>query len=229
LNLLKTLRSFLQNEEYQSLVQMACAREVKVAHGLIGLLAESNETIKWRAVTTLGQVTEQLFSRDPERARTIIRQLIWNLNEESGGIGWGMPEALGEILAVLPALQKEYGCLLVSYIVDEHCFIENEQIQKGVLWGFGRVKDLGPDLRAKAVPFLLEILNQADPELQATAVWALGEMGIGEALPFLKDLPRQNRMVKIYSNGSLQEKPFFRWVEEAIQKLEYGGEARGRD
>ena len=41
------------------------------------------------------------------------------------------PEALGEILAVIPALQKEYAGLLAAYIVEEGCFLENEQLQKG--------------------------------------------------------------------------------------------------
>ena len=213
------MRSLLNKEEYDSLIQSARGHEGKWANGLIGLLTDSQETIKWRAVKALGQVTAQLFSEDPERAKIIVRQLIWNLNEESGGIGWGMPEALGEILAVVPALQKEYAALLAAYIVEEGCFLENEQLQKGVVWALGRIKTIEEGLKAKALPFLLKALNHPDLSIRGTATWTLGELRVQEAVPFLKTLPKENRMIKICVNDRFQEKSLDQWVQEAIQKL----------
>ena len=145
---------------------MAKGNEGKTANGLIGLLTDSKETVKWRAVIALGQLADQMFSEDPEGVRKVIRQLIWNLNDESGGIGWGMPEALGEILAVVPALREGYSGLLAAYLVEGGCRLENEQLQKGVIWGLGRLKFLDRALKDKVIPFLLQALKNPDPSTQ---------------------------------------------------------------
>ena len=228
MKLLNILRDLLEKEAYGSLIEMAMGHGGKVVSGLIGLLTDSNELLKWRTVKALGQVTSQLFSQDPERAKKVIRQLIWNLNEESGGMGWGMAEAFGEILAVVPALQNEYACLLAAYISEEGCFIENEQIQKGVIWGLGRLGSLGEVLRAKVIPFFLKSLKNGDPELQGTAAWAIGEIGLFEALPLLNALQIENRMIKIFDIDILQEKPLQQWIEGAIKKINQRGDFNGR-
>jgi hypothetical protein len=219
LKFLITLRSLLDKEAYDSLVQMANGHEGKVANGLIGLLTDSDENVKWRAVKALGRLTTQLFSEDPEKVRKVIRQLIWNLNNESGGIGWGMPEALGEILAVLPTLRKEYAGLLAAYIVEEGCLLENEQLQKGVIWGLGRLKFFDQTLKDKIIPFLLQALKNSDPSMRGTAAWALGEMGALEGVAHLKALQKETRMIKLFINNKFQEKPLDQWIEEALNKI----------
>jgi len=47
----------------------------------------------------MGRVVSSLAEKDMESARVVMRRLMWNLNEESGGIGWGCPEAMGETMA----------------------------------------------------------------------------------------------------------------------------------
>jgi rubredoxin len=224
LKFLLTLRSLLDKEAYDSLNRMAKGHEGKWANGLIGLLTDSNENVKWRAVKALGQVTAQLFFEDPERARKVIRQLIWNLNDESGGIGWGMPEAMGEILAVIPALRKEYTSLLVAYISEKGCFLENEQLQKGVIWGLGRLEIIDEALKEIVFPFLLQALKNSDPSMQGTSAWAIGELGVKKAIPFLKTLQKEHQVIKLYINDQFQEKPLGQWAEEAIEKIKIGGE-----
>ena len=218
----------MEKEEYDAVIQLAQVHPGKVVNGLIGLLTDADEFVRWGAVKALGKVSAQIVSEDPDRVKKVLRQLLWNLNEESGGIGWGMPEAMGEILAVIPALQEEYLCLLIAYISEGGCFIENEHLQKGVIWGLGRIKNLEEALRARTVPFLLKALTTGDPEMQATTVWAVGEMGIREALPFLGTLQMENRMVTLFTNGSFQKKTPQQWVEEAISKINQRGDLNGR-
>lgn len=218
----------MEKEDDESVIQMARGQAGKVVNGLIALLTDADESTKWRAVKALGQVSVRIFSEDPDRVKKVLRQLIWNLNEESGGIGWGMPEAMGEILAVIPALQEEYLCLLIAYISEEGCFLENEQLQKGVIWGLGRIKNLEETLKSRSVPFLLKALTNSDPEIQATTVWAVGEMGIREALPLLGTLKSEDRVVTIVTNGNVQKKALQQWVEEAITKINQRGDLNGR-
>ena len=89
----------------------------------ISLTADLDPDRRWRAIRALGwTVTARMYDREPEQARQVVRQLIWNLNEESGGIGWGMPEAFGEILAQQVDLAREYACLLACYLVEDESF-----------------------------------------------------------------------------------------------------------
>jgi HEAT repeat protein/rubredoxin len=213
----------LDREAYEALVRMAKGQEGKTANGLIGLLTDPKEIVKWRAVKALGQVTVQMFSENPEGVRRVIRQLIWNLNDESGGIGWGMPEALGEILAVIPALREEYTGLLAAYIVEKECLLENEQLQKGVIWGLGRVKLLNQALKDKIIPFLWQALKNSDPSMRGTTIWSLGELGDLETVPLLKTLQKETPMVKLFIDNDFQEKPLGEWAEEAVKKIKTGG------
>lgn len=223
------LRQKLSEEDYKALVSMVPEHGGKVANGLIGFLADTDEQRKWAAVRALGLVTARLYSLDPERAKRVLRQLIWNLNDESGGIGWGMAEAFGEILAVIPALRKEYAGLLAAYISEERCFIENEEIQKGVIWGLGRIGLLEADIKDRIVPFLLHVLQKSKPETQGLAAWAIGEMQIQEAVAHLKNLQIKNQMLKIYTGTDLKEKSLNQWIEEALTKLSKGGEPSERE
>jgi hypothetical protein len=138
-----------------------------------------------------------------------------------------MPEAFGEILAVVPALQKEYTGLLVAYITEGPCFIENEPLQKGVIWSLGRLKHIQENLKSTAIPFLFDSLNNPDPSMQGMAVWALGEIGAREAIPLLKSLQLGNPMIKIFTENGMNEKPLHLWVRETIHKLTQGGDCRG--
>lgn len=89
------VKSLLAGEDYAGLVELASRHGGKTGNILISLAADLDEITRWRAIRGLGLVTARLYLINPEQARRVLRQLIWNLNEESGGIGWGMPEAFG--------------------------------------------------------------------------------------------------------------------------------------
>jgi rubredoxin len=220
MNFISAIRTLLAREDYPALVLMAREHGGRTAAGLIGLVTDPDETIKWRAVTALGRTVAAIYSRDPERARRVIRQLLWNLNQESGGIGWGMPEAFGEIIALTPSLKREYGFLLVAYLSEKCCFLENDQLVLGVVWALGRIRDLEPELKQQALPFLLEALCLPNPTLQGTAAWTLGQLKAVEALPLLKTLRTEAEMIKIFEQGSLKEKTSREWIMESIEKIE---------
>ena len=81
---------------------------------------------RWRAITATGVVVANLAEKDMESARVVMRRMIWNLNDESGGIGWGMPEAMGEVMARHEGLASEYVSILVSYAREDGNFLELE-------------------------------------------------------------------------------------------------------
>ena len=80
--------------------------------------------IRWRAVSAMGHVVSRQAENDMPAARIIMRRLMWNLNDESGGIGWGSPEAMGDIMARSAPLTREYHRILISYVDPSGNFLE---------------------------------------------------------------------------------------------------------
>ena len=103
-----------------------------------------NELIKFRSVTAMGELALRISGKSMEKARIILRRIMWNLNDESGGIGWGSPEAMGEILSKSPELAEEFKTILFSYLDHKGNHIEHEILQRGVLWGIGTYLKAAP-------------------------------------------------------------------------------------
>ncbi len=101
--------------------------------------------------------------------------------------------------------------------------------KKALSGAWGALKNIAEGLKAKVVPFLLKTLKNNDPSMQGLTAWALGEMGIQEAGPVLKNLQIKNRMLKINTTNGLQEKLLHQWTEEALTKLTKGGDPNDRE
>ncbi len=153
---------------------------------LFSFLYSGEEKIRWRAVTAMGTVVGQLADRAMESARVVMRRFMWNLNDESGGIGWGSPEAMGEITAGHAGLADEFACILVSYIDPHGNFLEHELLQRGSLWGVGRLAHARPLMAKPAAPFLSPFFDSPDPFLRGTAIWAATPILDDSMRPLLK-------------------------------------------
>ncbi|MFC1837136.1 DVU0298 family protein [Thermodesulfobacteriota bacterium] len=172
---------------------------------LIGALCSNNETVRWHAITALGPVVADLADHDMEAARVVMRRFMWSLNDESGGIGWGAPEAMGEIMACHKSLAQEYGHMLVAYMREDGFFLELEQLQQGLMWGLGRLALVNPDLlNAKnCTTYLRPYLTSADPTVRGRAAWTLGFLRTKEVAEDLAKLVNDPNEVKIYLNRTM--------------------------
>ena len=121
----------------------------RVISPLIGTLCSANEIARWHAVSALGPIVSDLADLDMEAARVVMRRFMWSLNDESGGIGWGAPEAMGEIMANHDRLAEEYGHILVAYMREDGFYLELPQLQRGLMWGLARLGMVQPDLLKK--------------------------------------------------------------------------------
>ena len=153
---------------------------------LFSFLYSGEEKIRWRAITAMGAVVGHLADTAMESARVVMRRFMWNLNDESGGIGWGSPEAMGEITAGHAGLADEFACILISYIDPRGNFLEHELLQRGSLWGVGRLAHARPLLATPAAPFLTAFFDAPDPFLRGTAIWAAGPILDDAMRPLLK-------------------------------------------
>jgi len=165
------------------------------------------ERIRWHAVTAMGAVVDAMAkSGEMESARVVMRRLMWSLNDESGGIGWGSPEAMGEITARNEKLADEYHRILTSYAWEEGNYLEHEILQRGLLWGIGRLSHARPALIGYALPWILPFLQSADPFHRGLAAWAAGPVADENARAEIKKLANDNEMISIFLDGKLMQK-----------------------
>ncbi|MBW1956246.1 MAG: HEAT repeat domain-containing protein [Deltaproteobacteria bacterium] len=162
----------------------------RAVNPLFSFLYSIREPQRWRAVTAMGAVVAAQAESDMEGARVVMRRLMWNLNDESGGIGWGSAEAMGEICARSPRLAAEFAKILVSYVDPKGNFMENSALQPGVLWGIGRVARMKPDQIRDAAPLLVSFLRHSDPVIRGLAAWAASSLEDPHLIPHLSALSK---------------------------------------
>ncbi len=181
----------------------------------------SDEEAKWPAVTLMGLLTAELAERNLESARVVMRTLAWNLTEESGGIAWGTPESMAEIMACHETLADEYAAILVSYMREDGNFLEHEPLQQGVVWGVGRVAQVRPVLlRAHdAGRYLNPYLESSDATVRGRAAWALGLLGASEARTKLEALLGDREEVRIYLDRELVRSSVGDLASQALNRI----------
>ena len=177
----------------------------QVVNPLFSFLYSLDESIKWRAVSIMGAVIARSAEENMESARIVMRRFIWNLNDESGGIGWGSPESMGEAMALNPALADQYASILLSYINPDGNYLEHEDLQPGVLWGVGRLAHARPGHARDALPFLQPYLDSDRPVLRGMAAWIAGALPSDRTLSFLNPLKNDTASFKLYQEGILEE------------------------
>ncbi len=175
----------------------------RVVNPLFGLLYHCDLQMRWFAVAAMGEVVSRLADREPESARVVMRRLMWNLNDESGGMGWGSPEAMGEIMARHPVLAREYAPILVSYLNPDGNFLEHEGLQEGVLWAVGRLARVRPHLMGDALAFITSHFTSGNTALRGLALWAATPLAHGGVECPVQGLFSDMAEVSIFQDGTL--------------------------
>ncbi len=202
----KHVLDLLRQDDLDNTIQQICSLPLRqVINPLISFLYNSDETVKWHAVSAIGAVVNKMADEDIESARIIMRRLVWNLNDESGGIGWGSPEAMGEIMARNKILAEEYSVIILSYIKPCTNYIENMNLQKGVLWGLARFAGVRPELVKVQIPYLAPFVSSKDPVLRGLALWLISTLKMRPARKAIEKLVNDNGEIKIYTGGSFEE------------------------
>ena len=80
------------------LTRLAAYPAQAAVHALFSALCRPEALLRWRGVSCMGATLARLADADMEAARIVMRRLLWSLNDESGGIGWGAPESMAEAM-----------------------------------------------------------------------------------------------------------------------------------
>jgi HEAT repeat protein len=191
----------------------------QVINPLLSLLYNKDQDVKWSAVKAMGLVVAKMADEDMESARVIMRRLMWNLNDESGGIGWGSPEAMAEILACHDGLAKEYAHILISYTREDGNYLEHEVLQRGLIWGIGRLAQESPHILKNAAQYLFPYLESTDATVRGLAAWVMGLLAVDDAAPHLRRLEDDENPIQIYTTGGLVNCRVRDLAEEALSRL----------
>lgn len=195
---------------------------------LFSAICRAENRIRWHGISAFGQVVSQMAEEEMEDARVIMRRFLWSLNDESGGIGWGAPESMGEIICKHPKLAEEYLHMLISYTRDDGPelfqdgnFLELPELQRGLLWGLGRaaasrakmLNDLGVGTDIE------QYLLSKDPVILSMAIWCLGQLQRTEAEEIIKSFIEDSRQVSFYYDGRYIESTVAEFARRALIKL----------
>ncbi|MCL7488784.1 MAG: HEAT repeat domain-containing protein [Desulfobulbaceae bacterium] len=203
----------------------------EVLHALFSAICRSEEHIRWNAIACMGPVVARLADQDMEEARIVMRRLLWSLNDESGGIGWGAPEAMAEIMACHKGLAEEYIHMLVSYmredgeeLFQDGNFLEHEGLQRGLMWGMARLAAARPDMLVQrgAIGDLLLYLQSSDPAVRGLAARSLGLLGAEEAEERLHLLSRDDAAVRFFDDGAVRTARVADLASEAMDNITAG-------
>lgn len=186
--------------------ELAGAPAKAVLRALLLGLSAPGEDQRWRAVGLVGLVSARLAaSQGLEAVREVLRRLMWSLNEESGGIGWAAPQAMGEILHQVPALAGEYGKILCSYLTPGPNFLEHPPLLAGAAWALGRLAQADPGVvgQGGGPDLLLPLLAAPQPVVRGCAAWALGVLAAPAATSTLARLAGDQATLRLPWQGAL--------------------------
>jgi hypothetical protein len=208
-----------QGDLEKALVEIGRLPPRKIINPLLSFLQSCNDQIKWGAVKAMGVVVNQLADRDLEAARVIMRRLMWSLNDESGGIGWGSAEAMGEILSAHSGLAREYAHILLSYARKDGNYLEHEGLQRGLLWGIGRLSEKRPELVRGSSGLLLPYLESRDEVVRGQAARIMGLLQVKEARPVLRNMTGDVSALVILLGNELATVRVKDLAEEALRSI----------
>lgn len=193
----------------------------KLLNPLFSAICSASEKTKWNAVSAMGVTVARLAEQDMEAARIVMRRFMWSLNDESGGIGWGTPEAMAECLACHGGLAQEYTKILVSFMREDGFYLELPALQRGLMWGLGRLAQVRPELLRdwQAPRYLLPYLDSEDPFVRALAARALGLLQVVAAAAKIKQCSDDTTEFSLYAEDRLSTVTTGQLAREALAAL----------
>lgn len=194
----------------------------KLLNPLFSAICSVSEKTRWHGIVAMGATVARLAEADMEAARVVMRRFMWSLNDESGGIGWGAPEAMAECLARHQGLAGEYTHILVSFMREDGFYLELPSLQRGLMWGLARLAATRPELllQWQAPRHLIPYLASEDPAVRGQAALALGRLQAREALPEIRRLTCDPALFSLYREDRLLCVPVGLLAGEALACLD---------
>ncbi len=206
----KDVINLLEESSTKELPEKLCNYQpYRLINPLFIALCHPNEKVRWHAVISFGWLVSAIAEKDLEAARVVMRRFLWSLNDESGGIGWGSPESMAEIMCHSSSLRNEFLHMLISYmkedgenLFEDGNYLELPMLQRGLLWGVGRLCE---DHRRKMieqriVDDIRAYLTSPDAYVIGLAIRCLGLLGDKSGLEQNRHLQGCNEILHLFIN-----------------------------
>ena len=218
----------------EAVFRLDCSGE-ELAGPLFAHLLHKDELVRWRAAEAFGMLAGRMAAERPEAARMLMRKFMWRMNEESGNLGWGIPESMACAMVRDATLAREFHTILASYIYTgerlDGNYLDHAPLRRGVYWGLGRLAGERPGLVAHAAGHLVAALESEDDAanrgLAARALGLLaqggelagapGAEGARAGLEALADDPGE---LRLYRGGAVEDATVGELAREALQRME---------
>lgn len=203
-------------------------RPADLVNPLFSALCSTSDKVRFNAVRAFGWAVPMIADQNLESARIIMRRFLWSLNDESGGIGWGSPEAMAEIMARDERLAKEYLHMLVSYMREDGPephqdgnYLELPLLQRGLLWGIGRLcAERGRLMREFGIEAdLRPYLGAPDHVVRGLALWCLTIVADETVQERVLELKGDCSEVPIYLDGRIRIFTVHELAEHYLRRL----------
>ncbi|NOX32229.1 MAG: hypothetical protein GXP56_00615 [Deltaproteobacteria bacterium] len=195
------IQILLKPHRETALAMLAQIPDEQMAGHLFSHFYHQDELVKFRSIAAMGVLVSRMGKKNMEQARVVLRRIMWNLNDESGGIGWGSPEAMGEILSQSQELALEFKSILFSYLDPKGNYLEHDALQRGLIWGAGTyLKSFPNDLNKKTQGLLFSFLHSSDPVKIGYAVRALINANSFDCSLVPENIIKDNRLIDIFDN-----------------------------
>ncbi|MFH2203428.1 MAG: DVU0298 family protein [Elusimicrobiota bacterium] len=187
----------------------------KLRRRIVSLLNSPDPDTKWRAALAMGIAAAEGVL-PAAKVEQHVQRFLWAMNDESGAVPFGVPEALGELLAARPEFQRRILPILVSYLVSEEIY-QTGSILAGAIWALGRVGLESEDGRKRALPGLRAALGSAAPEVRGAALWTLKRLGLGaEVGPEILPLREDKAVIRLLVDGEIMSCELGQLAREAV-------------
>jgi len=220
----KAVREILAADDWQArLSELNEYRPGDLVPPLLNLRLDKDEVVRWRSVTAFGLTASRMADASMEKTRTLMRTLMWFMNEESGNLGWGIPHFMGEAMVHNAKVAKEFHKILASYIFcDANCdgnFLDHPELRRDVYWGLARLAGTRPELVEHGERFLVAALDDDDPYNRAYAAWGLGQIKASGAKDKLESLMDDAREIRTFRGGDIKNVTVGEMVSEALAAI----------
>jgi hypothetical protein len=221
--------SLLQKSSLDEIFQkLGCYQHRHLINPLFIALCHPDEKVRWHAVCSFGWLVPAIADEDPEAGRIVMRRFLWSLNDESGGIGWGVPEAMAEIMCHSSLLRNEYMHMLISYmredgqeLFQDGNYLELPMLQRGLLWGIGRLcQDHRQEMIERQIANdVSAYLESSDLHVIGLAIRCLGLLGVETGLDRIRRFQGCNEELHLFLNNEIKEISVADLVRSALNPI----------
>lgn len=215
MNIRRAVKKAIDTKDYALLLEAYKEDDYQVLRNLqLHVFGLATQLERWVAIEFLGMLAHDFAKEDDLTYRNIIRRFIWQMCEEGANVPWASPEVVCSILS-------QTGTQYDEFIgpVFFHAGM-NEINYAGMYWGMTK---LGNERLSKFSEKLDEKffkrLTYHDPYVRAYGAWAMRQMPMEEARPYLENMISDKENVMIYENGEMKNYEIKTLAELALESL----------